>query len=459
MTVSLTPSSFATSSLPGIVTQADPAWDQARQAWNLAVDQRPAAIVRPVSEADVIAAVDFARLHGLRVAAQSTGHGAAPLGCLADTLLVSTRGMREVRVDPAGRVARVQAGARWQDVVEAAAQHGLAALAGSSPTVGAAGYTLGGGQSWLGRTYGFSANNVQAIELVTADGRLIRADGCTEPDLFWALRGGGGSFGVVTAVELRLFPITEVYAGLLWWPATCARDVLQAWRQLTDADVPDEFSTTARLVRFPAAPDVPASLRGRSLVIVDIVHLGAQDEADALILPLRVMQPEQDTISMVSMPALARMHLEPEQPVPGVGDGLTLAALPADAVDRVVDAFGQPVAARLMTVELRQLGGELSRSRPGNGALAAVEAPYALFTVGMAGTPADRFAVRTAVAAVMSALGPWAARRMYLSLAETSRDPASFWSPEAYDRLRRVKAAVDPDDLIRSNHPIPPAMP
>src|SRR5208337_3088379 len=161
---------------------------------------------------------------------------------------------------------------------------GLAGLAGSSPDVGVVGYTIGGGMSWLGRAYGLSANNVEAIEMVTADGRLVRADACTEPDLFWALRGGGGSFGVVTAIELRLFPITEVYAGLLWWPAEpgsdTAAEVLQAWRELTQCGLPEEFTTSARLMNFPPVPDLPDHLRGRSFVVIDVIHLGESAEAD-----------------------------------------------------------------------------------------------------------------------------------------------------------------------------------
>ena len=143
--------------------------------------------------------------------------------------------MRRLTIDPVARTARAKAGVVWLEVAEAAAEHGLAGLAGSSPDVGVVGYTLGGGMSWLGRSYGLAANNVQAIEVVTADGRLVRADACHETELFWALRGGGGSFGVVTAIELRLFPVTEVYAGLLWWPVDAASEVLQAWRELTQA--------------------------------------------------------------------------------------------------------------------------------------------------------------------------------------------------------------------------------
>src|SRR5271166_2503426 len=273
-----------------ILTPADPGWDNARQAWNLAVDQHPAAVALPESAEDVVAAVNFARERGLRVAAQGTGHNAAPLGSLAGTVLIKTHLMRRVTIDPVARTARAEAGAVWREVAEAAAAHGLAGLAGSSPDVGVVGYTIGGGMSWLGRTYGLSANNVEAIELVTADGRLIRADSCWEPDLFWALRGGGGSFGVVTAIELRLFPITEVYAGLLWWPAEpgsdTAAEVLQAWRELTQCGLPEEFTTSARLMNFPPVPDLPDHLRGRSFVVIDVIHLGEPAEADRLLAPL-----------------------------------------------------------------------------------------------------------------------------------------------------------------------------
>jgi FAD binding domain len=439
-----------------ILTPADPGWDDARQAWNLAVDQRPAAIAVPRSADYVAAAVGFARRRGLRVATQGTGHGAAPLGPLADTVLIKTHAMRRVSVDPAARTARAEAGACWGDVVEAAARHGLAALAGSSPDVGVAGYTLGGGMSWLGRAYGLSANNVEAIELVTADGRFVRADACSEPDLFWALRGGGGSFGVVTAIELRLFPIREVYGGLLWWPIVAGEDVLQAWRELTQSGLPDEFTTSFRFMRFPPLPDIPEPVRGRWLAVVDVVHLGTPAEANRLLAPLRALGPVTDTVQTVPVRALSHLHMEPEHPVPTVSDGLMLASLPPEAVTEIVRVAGGGTASLMTAVELRHVGGEMRRVRPGNGALAAVHADYALFAVGMAPTPGAARAVARGVAAVKSAMTPWAASQMYLNLAETSRDPSSFWTAPAYGRLRRVKAAVDPGDMIRSNHPIPP---
>ena len=437
-----------------ILMPGDPGWDDARRAWNLAVDQHPAAVAEPRSVQDVADVVRFARQYGLRVAAQGTGHNAAPLGLLADTILVKTTAMRQVSVDPAARIARAEAGAVWLDVAEAAAPHGLAALAGSAPNVGVVGYTIGGGMSWLGRAYGLAANNVEAIEVVTADGRLVRADACTEPDLFWALRGGGGSFGVVTAIELRLFPITEVYAGLLWWPADAALPVLQTWRELTQGDLPDEFTSAARLVNFPMIPDIAEHLRGRSFVIVTVIHLGTPAEADALLAPLRALEPLTDTVQIIPANALGHVHVDPEQPIASVGDGLMLASLPAEAIETLVHVAGPDTL--LLAAELIHVGGEMKRARPAGGALPAIDADYALFATGLAPCPQAVPSVARSVAAAQTAMRPWAARQMYLNLACTSRDPASFWSAEAYDRLRRIKAAVDPDNLIRSNHPVPP---
>ena len=292
-------------------------WDDARRAWQLNVDQRPAAVVYPESAKDVVSAVRSARGSGLRVAAQGTGHNAAPLGSLHDTLLLKTERMRGVTIDTRARVARAEAGALSLEVVQAAARHGLAMPAGSSPDVGVVGYTIGGGIGLLSRRYGLSANNVHAIELVTADGQLVRADREREPDLFWAVRGGGGSFGVVTAIELELFPLTEAYAGLLWYPLERGTEVLHAWRELTQADPPDELTTMGRFVNFPPIAEVPEPVRGRSFVIVDAYHAGDRARADELLAPLRALGPVNDTIRIVSVPELSHVHMDPERPGPG----------------------------------------------------------------------------------------------------------------------------------------------
>ena len=259
-----------------LLTPEHSGFDNARRAWNLSVDQRPAAIATTTSAEDVITAVDLAKDLGLRVAAQGTGHGAAALGALEDTMLVKTGRMHGVHVDPSTRVVRVEAGVTWAEAVQVAGAHGLALLAGSAPDVGVVGYTLGGGLSWLGRKHGLACNNVEAIELVGAEGHLVRADPEHEPDLFWALRGGGGSFGVVTAIELRALPISEIYAGALWWPTARGDEVMHCWRELADRGLPDELTTIGRYLRLPDLPEVPEPLRGRAFVVVEAFHLGEQ---------------------------------------------------------------------------------------------------------------------------------------------------------------------------------------
>ena len=440
-----------------VVVPGDGRFDSARQAWNLAIDQRPAAVVLPESAADVSAAVRYAAERGLRVAAQGTGHNAGPLGSLADTVLLKTERMRGIQIDPVARTARVEAGVVWLDVVHAAARYGLAALAGSSPDVGVVGYTIGGGMSFLGRKYGLSANSVLAIEVVTADGRLVRANHEHEPDLYWALRGGGGSFGVVTAIEFRLFPIAEAYAGVLWYPIERGSEVLHAWGELTRGEVPDELTTVGRFLNLPPIPDIPEPVRGKSFVIVEAYHAGDPAQADELLAPLRALGPVNDTIATVPVPVLSHLHMDPEHPVPGAGDGLMVDQLPAKAIDAFVGAAGAGAAFPLQSVEVRHLGGEFARPRPGNGALASIDAQYGLYAVGMTPVPALVAPVMGQIEVVKRALAPWAASQTYLNFCETRSPAALFWTEQAYQRLRRIKADVDPGDVIRSNHPVPPA--
>jgi hypothetical protein len=435
----------------------DPSWDEARSAWNLAVDQRPAAVVLPESALDVVAAVAFAREHGLRVAPQGTGHGAAAL--IADnrdldgTILLRTSQMRGVEIDPQARIARVEAGALWIDVVEAAAEHGLAALAGSSPDVGVVGYTLGGGLSWLSRKYGIGANQVTAIEGVTASGDFFRTDRDNEPDLFWALRGGGGSFAIVTAIEFNLFPIEEVYAGILWFPVERAAEILKVWRAWTD-DLPDEMTSVGRILQFPPIPEIPEPVRGQSFVVVEAIWLGEPTEGARLLEPLRSLGPIMDTVAPMPVAELSRLHMDPEGPAPGVGDGGML----SDVDDELIDAFVEHVVGTpILSAELRHLGGAVARRSSLHGAIDAWEAPYITYVLGIAPTPELGAEVHGLISQLMTALEPWEAEHTYLNFAETRRKPTTLFSSASYHRLRRIKAILDPHDVIRSNHPVSPA--
>ncbi len=436
-----------------IVVPGEDGWDQARQAWNLAADQQPALVALPRCSADVQVLVDHARRTGLRVAMQGTGHNAGPLvGALERTMLVRTTEMREVHIDAEARIARVEAGVLWAEVTRPASELGLAPLAGSSPDVGVVGYTLGGGLSWLARRYGLASERLLAVEVVTADGRLVRCDRRIESDLFWALQGGGGSFGAVTAIEFELVPLPEVYAGMLLWPADRAADVVHAWRAFT-ADAPDTITTSIRILHLPPMPELPDFLRGRSIVVVDGACTADEAAARELLAPLRALEPEMDTWAMIPPAGLSYIHMDPEEPVPGLSATAMLDRLPAEAVDAFVD-LGKPGTPLLM-VELRHLGGAVGRQ--GAGALGRLDGEYLMFAGGVPFDPSIVPALEAHLALAAAAMEEYGSGKGYLNFCERPTDPATFYGTEAYARLRRVKADVDPQDLFQGNHQIAPA--
>jgi len=439
----------------GVFVPGQDGYDQARQAWNLAVDERPAVVVIAESPADVARAVRFARSREMRIAPQGTGHGSAPLEPLGGAMLLRTVRMRDVRIDPVTRTVRAEAGALWQDVTVPAAGHGLAALAGTSPNVGVTGYTLGGGIGWLARRYGLAANSVTAADLVTPYGDLVRADADLEPDLFWAIRGGGGSVGVVTALEMRLFPVRELYAGALFFPLQRSAEVLHTWRVWTGT-VPDEVTSIGRIMRFPALPEVPGPLRGRAFALVEAAYLGEEGAGADLISPLRALGPELDTFAMVPAPALQQLHMDPPQPVPAEGDGEFLADLPAAAIDAVLDMAGPGADIPLTSIEIRHLGGALARPARGGGAQPNIDASYLMFAGGFTPTPELDAAVRGQAQAVKEALAFWRASYDYYNFVETPAPASAVLPPASYQRLQTLKASYDPDQVIISAHPIWP---
>lgn len=442
--------------LPGtVVLPGDAGWDGARQAWNLAVDQRPAAVALPSTVSELTRVVTTVRDAGLRVAVQTTGHAAGALGSLDRAVLLKTSRLTGVDIDVAGRRARVAAGTVWLDVTRPASAAGLAPLAGSSPDVGVVGYTLGGGLSWLARRHGLAADSVTAVEIVTADGRLRRVDHAQDPDLFWALRGGGGGFGVVTAVEMRLHPVPALHGGWLVWPGERAREVLDAWRRWAAA-VPDTVTSTARLLQVPPVGDLPDPLRGRNLVVVEAAMLCDETTAAGLLGDLRALRPELDTFAVMAPVALSRLHVDPEHPTPLLVDEALLGALPAEAVDALVGAAGPGTGSPLLSVELRQLGGALARAAPGAGALATLDGDFELFAGGVALDPASSAAIGARLDALLEALRPWRTRRGFPNFAESDRGrDRTFFPPDTARRLRQVKHRVDPTDLFLANHPVP----
>jgi FAD binding domain-containing protein/berberine-like enzyme len=431
-------------------------WDAATQAFNTTVVQQPALVVVPTDEADVVAAVEMAKAYGLQVAAQRTGHNAEPLGAMDDVILVKTDALKGVEIDVERRIARVASGSKWADVVPQASDLGLAALHGSTPDVSVAGYSLGGGVGWYARKLGLSTNSVTAIELVTADAQLRRVDADHDPDLFWALRGGGGSFGIVTALEFQLYVIPDIYAGVLFFPWERSSEVLHAWHEWT-ADVPDEVTSVGRILQFPPIDEIPEPVRGGKFAVIEVIYMGDEASGSDLVRPLRALGPAMDTIQPVEPVGITELHMDPPNPVPYTGAGQMLGPLDSAAIDRFVDAVGPESGSPLLSAELRHLGGALHRPQPHHGALSTFDADFLTFGVGMVLDEAMFRANRMQIEKLEEALGPYETGREYLNFTERPTDPARFYTPAVYKRLRQVKAAVDPSDVFRSNHPIPPA--
>src|SRR5262245_20937435 len=434
----------------GVVLPGDESWDDSRQAWNLAAVQRPAGVVFPESADDVVSVVRYAADQGLRIAFNSGGHNPGPIDWSEDTLLLKTERMRGIEIDPDARRARVQAGTLSKPLAEAAGEHGLAYLAGTSPDVGVAGYTLGGGFSWMIRKYGLACNSVAAVEAVTADGMLVRASPTSEPDLFWAVRGGGGNFCAVTAIELSLVPVSEIYAGCLFWPIDRATEILEAWREWIEG-VPDECHSIGRMLQLPDVDFLPDHLRGRSFVLVEPAFIGTEGDGAALVQPLRELEPELDTVAMIPTSELSLVNMDPDLPLPYAGDGILLTDFPRAAIGAVVETF---VGSPLLHVETRHLGGAAAVGSPDHGALNRVEHPFITFTFGLAADVEMKAAVEHHVELLLGELDQWDSGMRYLNFAESAMDARKIFPAESYDRLRQVKAEYDPADMFQANHPV-----
>ena len=433
--------------LPG-----DAAFDEVRVPWNLQVDARPAAVAYPAFPSEVAEVVRAAASVGLKVAPQGTGHGAPPLaGRLEDAVLLRTSAMTGLSVDAERRTARVEAGLLWGDVVDRVGSVNLAALHTSSPGVGVVGSSLGGGLSWYARHAGLQCSALTAVELVLADGTSVRATDTEDSELLWAARGGGGGFGVVTALEFDLLPVQRVYAGMLAWDWRHAHRVLRAWGEWA-GDAPETITSMARLFQVPDAPWLPPDLRARRLVLIDAVALGDPARSEELLAPLRALRPELDTFDEVSAASVAHLHLDPEAPTAVHANSVLLAALPDAAVEALVASAGPDSGSELLFVELRQLGGALSRPAPRGGALDHMDGSFLVLGVGM-DTGAGWAAVREDAHRVMRALEPWVTGSAYLLMTDEAVDERRGWPAASWQRLAALRTAADPHGVFVPPHP------
>ncbi|GHE36486.1 FAD-linked oxidase [Streptosporangium violaceochromogenes] len=439
-----------------VLSPGQSGFEEEISGFNLAVRHRPALVVAAADAADVAAAIRFAASRDLPVAVQSTGHGAVQAADGA--LFVNTSRLRDLHVDPSARTARIGAGCTWAEVIAAAAPYGLAPLSGSSTGVGVVGYTLGGGIGPISRAFGFAADHVREITVVTADGQTRVTDSLREPDLFWALRGGKGSLGVVTSLVVDLFPVASLYGGGLYYAAEDASAVLHAYRRWTGT-LPETTGTSVAMLRLPPIPEIPEPLRGRFVVHLRFTHLGEDGEAESLLAPMRAAaKPIMDAVARMPFTAIHSVHSDPVTPMPAWDRGALLRELTEEAVEALLAVAGPAADVPLAVVELRQLGGALGREPERPNAVGGRDAAFSLLAIG-APVPELMETVIPAVGqAVLDAVAPWATGGTQLNFHGADLAPVSLsraWPEATLRRLVAVKDLYDPKRMFRFGHVVP----
>lgn len=431
--------------MPEIILPETPEYDVARQAWNLAADQKPAAIALPTTVEGIQEAIGWARDNGLKVAPQTTGHGAGALKDLSGALLLKANLFDEnIDIDSTTVTARVPAGAEVDDVVKAAAEFGFAFLHGSSPTVGAIGYLLGGGLSTYSRTYGLACNHIASISLVTEDGELIKADHVSNPDLFWALRGGGGGFGVVTSIEVELLSMSEVFAGTTFLPGEAAEPALNAWIEWTRG-APDSVTSTFRIMRLPPFEEFPEPIRGKTVVCIDGASLDQAVGDELAALAEGIAEPVLGGWGTQPVADLVRLHGDPEQPVPGVEDSILMDTLDENAAAAFLAAAGPESTSTLIVAEIRHNGGALAVPAEDGGALDHLDGEYILNGIGLAAGP-DMTAKGIAdLDQLVAAMTPWGTGTKYLNFVERGFEMSDCLPAKVIERLTSVLDEYSPE--------------
>ncbi|HTI27907.1 MAG TPA: FAD-binding oxidoreductase [Kutzneria sp.] len=450
--------SLATAVAGSVLRPGAAEYDEERAVFNLNHELAPALIVVAESAADVQAAVAFAAARSRPVLVKTTGH--QMVDPAREAVVIATHRMNDVVIDVVGRTARVGAGALWSDVVTAAAKDGLAPLNGSNPTVGVSGYTLGGGLSpTLGRSHGYAADHVRSLDVVTADGRLRHVDATSEPELFWALRGGKGNFGAVTALEFDVFPVPRIYGGGLYFPGEWMADVLRAWTAWLP-NTPETMISSFAALRLPPLPELPEPLRGNFAVTLRFAYNGAAEDGERMVAPLRAIAPTiMDTVRDMPYSEVASIHDEPTEPLPYYERGIMLREFPEMAQDKLIELVGPGSDTTMWIAELRALGGAWDREPAVPNAVAARGLPYSLLGVEV-GPLSEQPRLKKSIAALLDGMAPWQGdRRLVNNFApEEAVDAAAIYGPERYARLAAVKKAYDPTNMFRINHNVAPAV-
>jgi FAD/FMN-containing dehydrogenase len=431
-----------------VLTPGDEGYAEELSGFNLAVTHTPDVVVGLTSEDDAVAVVRAAAATGTPVRVLATGHGIP--NPMQGGIVVTTGRMTGVTVDAEVQVAHIAAGSRWAEVIAAAAPHGLAPITGASDAVGCIGYTLGGGLGPLARTYGFSSDWARSFRVVTAGG-AVTADATENPDLFWALRGGKGGFGIVTAMDFGLVELSTLYAGSVFFDAEYIAPVLTTWTEWTKT-LPESANTSVVILRLPPLEFIPEPLRGKTVLSVRFAYVGAAADGKKLFQPIRDAGTTLiDGVGEMPAGDIALIHNDPKDPTPAWDRGLLLDEPDAEFVTAFLDAVGPEQQVPLVAVELRHLGGATERDVPEGSAVGGRGGACTLTMIGVPDPSLFEKVLPATVDGVLARLEPWVCAETTVNFAGGFALPGSYeasWPADTFARLADVRAAYDPDSLF-----------
>jgi FAD/FMN-containing dehydrogenase len=445
-----------------VLLPAQPGYDEARRVFNGMIDRSPAVIARCADAADVAAAVDTARENELLVAVRSGGHGVAGLATCDDGLVIDLGGMKSISVDPAAGTARAGGGVLWGEYDAATQAHGLHTPGGRVTTTGIGGFTTGGGYGWTSSKYGLACDNLISVEVVLADGSIVRASEDENAELFWGVRGGGGNFGVVTEFEFRLKPLgPTVLAGLTAFPVERAPEILRGWRDWAGA-APDEVSTACAVLTAPPEPFVPPELVGKPVFGVLVLYVGTPERGEDAVRPIRDMGPAIDLIAPMPYTEFQAI-LDPTAP-PGYRNywrGEYMRELPDAAIDAYLAHAGDLAGrgAPLTQMIIFRIGQGVARMPDEATAFSHRDAGYLFHPLSVWSDPADDAAMIEATRAFAAAMRPFSTGASYLNFTPEGDRVRDAFGEEKYSRLVALKDAYDPANLFRLNQNIRPTHP
>jgi FAD/FMN-containing dehydrogenase len=440
-------------------TAGTPEYEDARTVFNGMIDRRPAVIARCADSTDVVSALDLARSRGLDVTVYGGGHAVTGAAVADGAVCIDLRGMKDIEIDVETAVARVGGGCIWRELDAAGQAHGLAVTGGRMSGTGVGGLTLGTGSGWLERMFGYTCDNLLEAEVVTADGRIVSASPRENPELFWALRGGGGNFGIVTRFTLQLHPVgPQVLGGMLLYPAKMSASVLKSWRDFI-LTAPDEVGGGVGLITAPPLDFVPAALRGQPVIAVIPFYVGDTAEGERALAPLLEYGPPAANL-VQPMPYTAMQQLIDAANPKGLSNYWKADfydSLPDEAVDTLVEIAGKPVSPQTQVIIFAG-GGAAARVPEDATAVGIRSSSFNIHYLSMWADPAATEANIAYTRDISAAMKRWAAGHVYLNFIgdEGFSRVAEAFGPEKFRRLRQLKSVWDPDNVFRHNHNIPP---